>query len=731
MRSSVYYTMLLLLAVSAAEAQFVDYRIHNRGMLHQTVFNTGIIGRAYDQGNSGSLAGAPSMEWPGNASLFLDGAKYNGQYNSFGAGIHLAADPADTIARLYAFCGGAGSNVPEVTVGKYSFPYKISKVENFPLTPEGDLNPDFNPNEAEEIITASWGTPTGMTIKRTSRAWSYPDYDDFIIYEYEITNTGNRDADSTTIESTADLHDVMVGIAYGFTPSMFGYERTFNRWNYADYEANDLRPRFDRNRWLNYTVDRNGKPDPQYYVPWSTDNRYGGGLLSPQAVGFLPLYYDTIHLASRFESRIPSTDSAIVWDVNGNLKQPFLNRLETSNMRITKIQPYYDVADSRKNAPYRNTTVFGTDWVGRGSFNVRQSKKFGVGRIMIFGPYTVKHGETIKFAVAEVAGYGAARLEQTQAGLKDEGGSCGEFCGEPADQPFFPVPNWSQTIVYGSDNTVYGANYLSTYQLPQYVNSNTVTVREVADRAIEAYTGTGYTSHDTVQFWPERSPASGVYQMPIPLPSPILRIGNTPLAENELKWGTKVESFASPRLLGALSHYEVYKSNHPVGPWKKLDSIAIADTRYFSGGVYTYVDAETKVGESFYYSLLSVDVNGNRSGRTNAQLYKTRIGGTVELEDVYVAPNPFVVHSGFTGLTEAGDDATDKVGFYRLPKKCTIRIFSYSGQLIETIHHDSGLYDTEFLQVTRNNQVLASGVYFFVVETPDGKQTHGKFVIIQ
>jgi hypothetical protein len=723
--------LLLLFMALQATAQLRDYRVHKRGMLHESVFNTGELGRAYDQGNGGSVPGVPSFEWPGNSGVTVDGVKYNGQNNSFGAGVHLAASPADTNGTIFAYCGGAGSSSPEVVVGKYSFPFTLSRAENYPLTSDGAVNPAYDPNEAEEIITATWGTPTGLTIKRTSRAWSFPEYDDFIIYEYEITNTGNRDAYPATIESNAAIYDVMVGFAYGFTPSMFGYERTFNRWSYADYEANDLRARFDRNRWLNYTVDRNGKPDPQYFVPWATDNRYGGGLLSPQAVGFMPLYYDTVHLATRFESKIPSTDSAIAWDVNGNLKQPFLNRLETSNMRIAKIQPYFEIGSSRKNAPYRNAGVYGPDWVGRGSFNTRQSKKFGVGRIMVFGPYTVPFGETIRFAIAQVAGYGAARADQTLAGMRDEGGSCGELCGEAADSPFYPVPNWTQETVYGADNTKYGSNYLSSYQLPQYVNSSSVTIREVADRAIEAYRGVPYVSHDSIQFWPEQSPPHGVYQLPILLPAPMIKMSNSALAENEIIWGTAVESFSAPRLVSPAHYYEAYKSNHPLGPWTRLDSIAIADPRYFSNGAYKLVDPDTKVGESFYYSMVSVDQLGNRSARTNITLHKTQIGGTEKLEQVVVVPNPFIVRGGWSGTTDAGNDATDKIGFYRLPKKCTIRVFSYSGQLVQTIEHDNELYSAEYLQVTRNNQSMASGVYFYVVETPDGGKIHGKFVIIQ
>ncbi len=82
--------------------------------------------------------------------------------------------------------------------------------------------------------------------------------------------------------------------------------------------------------------------------------------------------------------------------------------------------------------------------------------------------------------------------------------------------------------------------------------------------------------------------------------------------------------------------------------------------------------------------MLSVDTRGNRSGRTNITLHSTQIGGTETLENVVVVPNPFVVRSGFTGTTADGGDAGGKIGFYNLPKHCTIRVISYSGQLVQT-----------------------------------------------
>ena len=107
--------------------------------------------------------------------------------------------------------------------------------------------------------------------------------------------------------------------------------------------------------------------------------------------------------------------------------------------------------------------------------------------------------------------------------------------------------------------------------------------------------------------------------------------------------------------------------------------------------------------------------------------FESQLGSVDELGEVHVVPNPFVVNSGFGGASES----SLRIGFYGLPARATIRIFSFSGQLVETIEHDNPTYSVAYLQETRNDQRLASGVYFFVVTTPEGEQTTGKFVIIR
>ncbi len=108
--------------------------------------------------------------------------------------------------RLFSFCGAIGTTSgAELPAGRWSFPMSIQEIENFPLTADGELNPDYNPDEAEEIIIAKWATSTGITVTRTSRAWSYPDHDDMIIYEYVLEYTGDTDGNPATIEHNFPL----------------------------------------------------------------------------------------------------------------------------------------------------------------------------------------------------------------------------------------------------------------------------------------------------------------------------------------------------------------------------------------------------------------------------------------------------------------------------------------------------------------------------------------------
>ena len=729
-----------------ASAQVLrDKRVHRRGMLHETVYNTGEIGRSWFYRDH-DITLDPLMEWPGNSATLIDGLQYSGQHNIIGGGISIAASYEgvnifDLTKRLYSFGGSSGQHIPITVAGVYSFPISIERFENYPLLEDGTLNPAYDPDEAEEIIVGSWGTNTGITVTRTTRSWSYPDYDDFIIFEYTFENTGDRNGDGVR-DTTATLYEVLIGFHYGVAPSMMGFQRWYGTWEYDFMYKNDLRGYFDRHRWLRYVVNtgngvnadfaESGKPDPKYFSAFAQSGNQGGGLMSPQTPGIQMLYYDRNHLATAGNTYAldPRVSNEHMIDSDSTLKQPFMNKVESGNSREDKMKPKL-VPYTRWSGtytPYRET-VFppppGTEdpdslrWMGRGAYNFRQSYK-AVGHHIVFGPYILPDGAKLQFSLAEVVGYGAT----DGPGEWDEGGGLGEVIDE--QMPWHEVPHFHDRVQDPASGQTLTDNYVGTYGYPEYVNSEIRTVKDVADMAYNAYTG----NPPVLPYWPEENPADGVYQIPTPPPAPILEISNNERAHAVIRWGRAQESFTHPRLTGPLSAYRVYRSAAAIGPWTVLADVPVGSASHLTeADKYEVIDSGTVVGESQWYAVTSLDASGKESGKTNLEYVSAALGPSDALAEVYAVPNPFYLNSGFS--SGGGGNVAQQIGFYGLPERATIQIYSYSGQLVDTIEHDAAQYSTPWFQVSRNNQEIASGVYFFVVRTPEGATFRGKFVVIK
>jgi hypothetical protein len=98
-----------------------------------------------------------------------------------------------------------------------------------------------------------------------------------------------------------------------------------------------------------------------------------------------------------------------------------------------------------------------------------------------------------------------------------------------------------------------------------------------------------------------------------------------------------------------------------------------------------------------------------------------------QLSEVHTVPDPYLASSRYDRAP-----TTKKLMFVNLPPRATIRIYTVSGILVDILNHedptDGGR--AEWDMRNRNNQFVASAVYFFHVVTPDGDEHVGKFTII-
>jgi hypothetical protein len=97
-----------------------------------------------------------------------------------------------------------------------------------------------------------------------------------------------------------------------------------------------------------------------------------------------------------------------------------------------------------------------------------------------------------------------------------------------------------------------------------------------------------------------------------------------------------------------------------------------------------------------------------------------------DLTRVHTVPDPYYVTSQFEQTTD-----TKIIKFVNLPVDCIIRIYSSSGVLVSLVeHHSTTFGGAEDWNVrNRNNQIVASGVYFFHIEA-GGARRVGRFTVV-
>ncbi|MBD3288112.1 hypothetical protein GF337_04855 [candidate division KSB1 bacterium] len=104
------------------------------------------------------------------------------------------------------------------------------------------------------------------------------------------------------------------------------------------------------------------------------------------------------------------------------------------------------------------------------------------------------------------------------------------------------------------------------------------------------------------------------------------------------------------------------------------------------------------------------------------------------LNNVYVVPDPYVaVNSVEKPIFNVRGRGERRIDFVHLPMKCTIKIFTINGKLVQTLEHDSPHNDgsESWNLVTKDGLDVAWGTYFYHIDAPGIGEKVGKFAIIR
>ena len=132
-------------------------------------------------------------------------------------------------------------------------------------------------------------------------------------------------------------------------------------------------------------------------------------------------------------------------------------------------------------------------------------------------------------------------------------------------------------------------------------------------------------------------------------------------------------------------------------------------------------------GDTLYLRTLKPFVDGDEFTFTAADFSEEVNLTEDDLDAIKVVPNPYMVSAQWEQ-----SQYTKRLLFTNLPTECTIKIYTLTGEFINSMEHDNAYDDSEAWDLTTiNRQEVAPGLYVFAVELPNGQKHIGKFAIIR
>ncbi len=695
--TSLSVLIMILVPVSVVQAQFINKWL-SAGSLHNWYSeigaeceSCGFVGTQQD-----------GLRWPG-IYRFTDMQAAKALW--IGA-VDVTDDLGTNYARRVVHAG------PRVSGGGEFFPTRFELISRLPPTivfvdgaitePETAMvADDSDPSiDADVMIVNEANTLLGITMERKILQFTQEYHDNYHIFEYTFTNTGNVDDDpdielpGQTLEgvyfffqwrlSVAKETRYVIGNGTGW--GLNAMLDTRGDGVRADPIGEDFRAQFVwHGKFPPFNAyDNIGGPIlPQALpavniAPTDTTGRLGAS----QFAGIVTIHADTSPSDRTDDPSQPSTTSWIGSD------EPYQSQNDAFNP--AKMEVEYNVMSGGHKSPRHADVVEPTglpgflDPIGDPSLGTPG----GFSNANGYGPYTIAPGESVRIVIAEAAS-GLSREANSAIGraYKNSGA------------------NDSAPIIY----EVHGQAHTMTKN--EWVFTSRDSLFQTFRRAIA-----NYASEYTIP----RAPA----------PPSIFEVDGG---------GDRIRLTWSPNETESLpENWEIYRAQGRYDSTYTLVHTA-------SSGDTSFDDTTPIRGIDYYYYIVGVQSASQndgtgltpsgralRSSRYATQTYTpTRLkrpAGTA-LSDVRIVPNPFnIASSPFVRFP----DQTDKLAFFNIPGRCTIAIYTDLGELVDEIEHTDGSGDEFWDHTTLSRQIVSSGVYIAVITDLDtGERIYKKFVIIR
>ncbi len=536
-------------------------------------------------------------------------------------------------------------------------------------------------------------TGMGVEMERKIHAFTNPFHQNYFIHEYTFTNNGICNADgSITHDQTLKDFMVMWQFRLGFNREACNYGRNILPQD-ATWGRNTVNDIMGMGGTATYDPDDKMNPLRAVYAfggkhsGATDDNGVGGAwwsgdghLTSVMFGGFLTLHAD----------KSPT-------DPSNDPYQP------SGSMYIASDLP---VLNYENNAADKDMMSGQYEWMNKGHPDPTQAEDLGY----------------------DWANLDPGAVDDANQWNNEAPGSAGGFSSSMSYGPWDLAPGQSVRIVWAE--AVAGLSREESYRIGKaFVNG------DISENEKDLYV---YSGRDSLikTFWNAYENYESGMAFPEPPPPPGEFIVTSGGDRITFTWSDEPENYSG------FSGYKIFRAkNDPSdSTYHLIADIPKGQIEVDDEGMNFFEDRSAQRGFDYYYYLIAYDDGSNDpEGRvlysskfytlTSEAASLQRMPGT-SLDQIRIVPNPYHIRAQDI---QYGRDvgSANRISFFNLPPVCTIKIFTERGDLIKTIEHTDNSGDETWNSLTETRQTIVSGLYIAYFETPEGKSTYKKFIVIR